>query len=51
MSSLKTKLSQKRKETEQVINDYLRGKITVSQVRRLLQKIEGRRLIKIIDKI
>lgn len=35
---------------DQVIMQYIRGKITISEVRKLLNKIEGQRLVKLIDK-
>ena len=35
---------------DKVIMDYIRGKISVSEARKLLNEAEGRRLVKIIDK-
>lgn len=50
MSTLKTKKSEARKQTDKVVFDYIHGKISVSQARKLLNEIEGRRLVKIYDR-
>ena len=34
----------------QAITEYIRGKITISEVRKLLNEIEGKRLVKLYDK-
>ena len=38
------------KTKDEVITSYIKGKITVSEARLLLNKIEGKRLVRIIDK-
>lgn len=35
---------------DKVIWAYIKGKISVSEARKLLNEVEGRRLVKIIDK-
>lgn len=35
---------------DKVVTDYLKGYITIRETRLLLNKIEGRRLVKLIDK-
>ena len=38
------------KTKNKIIWAYIKGKISVSEVRKLLNEAEGRRLVKIIDK-
>lgn len=35
---------------DKAITAYIKGKLTISEVRKLLNKIEGQRLVKLIDK-
>lgn len=35
---------------DKVIMAYIKGKLTISEVRKILNKIEGKRLVKLIDK-